>query len=202
MASTAPEAPPLEFWRSRYQSGQMGWDLGEASAPARELTARLAPGSRVFIPGCGLGYEALLLAAQGHAVCAVDFAPEAVERLRAQAVAQGVRLEVLHQDIFALPARYDGSFDAVLEQACLGALGPSRFAPYEQLAWRVLKPGGRLLGVFMEVQGLGPPPYSLPLPVVQRLFAPPRWQLAETRPVVPRNPKRPGPEYTVVFSRA
>lgn len=198
--STGNAAPDLEFWRTRYREGRMMWDLGEPSAPARMLAERyLAPRSRVFIPGCGRGHEALLLARQGHAVLAVDFAPEPVATLGQAARAEGLTLDLRQADVFTLPADLDGTCDAVLEQACLCAVGPTRYADYEALAWRLLKPNGRLLAVLMEVAGGHPPPFSIPPDTALALFCAPRWTLEALEPVRPRNPRRPGPEYTAVF---
>jgi len=194
------KAPDLEFWRTRYQESRTPWDLGEPSAPASGLAAgHLAPASRVFIPGCGRGHEVLLLARQGHAVLAVDFAPEAIAELRARAEAEGLAPDIRLLDIFAVPSDLDGTFDAVLDLACLVALGPTRFADYEALVWRLLKPGGKLLAVLMEVAGVRPPPFSISLATAQALFPPPRWRLAAHEPVQPRDPRRPGPETTAVF---
>ncbi len=194
------KAPDLEFWRTRYQESRTPWDLGEPSAPARKLAAdQLAPASRVFVPGCGRGHEVLLLARQGHAVLAVDFAPEPIAELRALAAGQGLAPDIRQADIFDLPSDLDGTFDAVLELACLVALGPTRFADYEALVWRLLKPGGKLLAVLMEVAGVRPPPFSISLAAAQALFAPPRWRLEAHEPVQPHDPRRPGPETTAVF---
>jgi len=200
--STGNPIPDLEFWRTRYREGRTRWDLGEPSAPARALTDRyLAPHSRVFIPGCGRGHEALLLARQGHAVLAVDFAPEPVAELGRAARAAGLTLDLRQADIFTLPHDLDGTCDAVLEQTCLCAVGPTRYADYEALVGRLLKPGGRLLAVLMEVPGDAPPPFSIPPGTARGLFAAPRWTLEAVEPVRPQDPRRPGPEYTAVFRK-
>jgi SAM-dependent methyltransferase len=192
--------PDLEFWRTRYREGRMMWDLGEPSAPARGLAERyLRPRSRVFIPGCGRGHEALLLARQGHSVLAVDFAPEPIAALGEAARAAGLTLDLRQADLFTLPADLDGTCDAVLEQACLCAVGPTRYADYEALAGRLLKPNGRLLAVLMEAALEHPPPFSIPPAAALALFCAPRWKLETLEPVRPQNPRRPGPEYTAVF---
>jgi hypothetical protein len=71
-------------------------------------------------------------------------------------------------------------------------VGPTRYRDYEALADRVLKPGGQLLAVLMEVTGREPPPFSIPPDTALGLFAPPRWTLTSIEPVVPTNPRRPG----------
>ncbi len=191
------------FWEVRWREGRTPWDLGRASAPARQLAQQyLAPPDAVIIPGCGRGHEALLLAEQGCRVTAVDFVAAPILALRQAAAARSLPVEAVQSDIFDLPAALNGRFAAVLEQTCLAALGPARFADYEALAYRLLKPGGRLLGVFMELSGINPPPFSCPREAMQALFAPPRWRLLQLQPVTPPQPARPGPEYTAVFQKA
>jgi methyl halide transferase len=196
-----PIVPDLEFWRTRYREERTNWDLGAPSAPARALCTKwLPPRSRVFIPGCGRGHEALWLAKEGHTVLAVDFAPEAVTSLTERARAEGITLDVRQADIFTLPRDLDGTMDAVLEQTCLCAVGPTRFTDYEALVGRVLRSGGRLLAVLMEVEGKDPPPFSIPPVTALGLFAAPRWKVeAKPESVQPQDPRRPGPEYTAVF---
>jgi methyl halide transferase len=195
-------SPGIEFWRSRYREGRTPWDLGGISPAAQALVARwFPPAGRVFIPGCGRGYEALHLAARGYAVTALDIAPEPLLDLRVQARVRGVALEVREGDMFALPAEYEGAFDVFLEQTCLCALDPARYADYEALAYRVLKPGGALLGVFMQVPFDDGPPFSNPPEQVFALFPRERWEREGPWPVQPPNPARPGPEYLARFRR-
>jgi SAM-dependent methyltransferase len=192
-------SPQVDFWRTRWREGRTPWDLGAASDPAKRLAERhlRAPGA-VFIPGCGRGHEAVYLAAQGHAVTAVDIVEEPIAELRQAAAARGLTIEALAQDLFAMPASRTGAFDAVLEQTCMAAIGPERFADYAALLHRLLKPGGKLLGVWMEV-AVKPPPFTCPPGVILKLFGAPLWTMEAFEPVLPHNPARPGPEYTVVF---
>jgi SAM-dependent methyltransferase len=192
----------LGFWNDRYASGVTPWDLGHVSEPVRVLVERYFPRQgRVLVPGCGRGYEVIYLAKLGFQVTAVDFADEAVRFLGELAQQSQVQPEILAQDIFLLPTLYNSSFDVLLEQTCFCAIDPSLRNDYEQLAHRVLRPGGRLLGVFMEFEEPREgPPYSTPPGLVQAQFPVSRWRLDHSEPL-PRNPKRPGPEFLAVFTR-
>lgn len=54
------------FWNSRYESGQTGWDIGEVSVPVREYADQLKDKTaRILIPGCGNAYEAAYLSSAG-----------------------------------------------------------------------------------------------------------------------------------------
>ena len=198
--SAAP--PQIEFWRGRYRTGRTPWDLGAVSAPVRTLVERwFPPSGRVFIPGCGRGHEALFLAERGYAVTALDLVPEPLAYLREQAAARALRLDIREGDLFALAAEEQARYDVWLEQTCLCALPPARFADYEALAQRLLKPGGQLLGVFMEVSCDEGPPYSTPPALVFALFPPQRWEREGPHAVQPQNPARPGPEFLARFIR-
>ena len=192
----------LGFWNDRYASGVTPWDLGDVSAAARVLVEKHFPRQgRVLVPGCGRGYEVVYLEKLGYRVTAVDFAGEAVRFLGELARQSQVQPEILQQDLFLLPTLYNSAFDVLLEQTCFCAIDPSLRNDYEQLAYRVLRPGGRLLGVFMEVdEPREGPPYSTPPDLVKAQFPVSRWRLDQTE-VLPKNPKRPGPEFLAVFTR-
>ncbi len=83
---------------------------------------------------------------------------EPLDYLRKSAWERHLDIEVLHHDIFELTPACDNAFDVFLEQTCLCSLDLSLYASYEALAHRTLKPGGQLLGVFMEVPWTGGPP--------------------------------------------
>ncbi len=194
--------PGKDFWEERYRDQHTPWDLGEASEPVKALVrGHFPPGGAVFLPGCGRGYEALHLARLGYRVTAVDWVAEPVRFLREAAAREGLEVEVLRQDMFALPESFAGRFDVFLEQTCLCALAPAQWPDYEALAFRLLRPAGRLLGVFMELEGEDGPPFDCPPEKVRALLSPPRWTF-EGMERIPSNPARPGPEYTARFTRS
>ena len=67
-------------------------------------------GVRVVELGCGLGVPALVAAARGARVTAVDWAHEAIELLRGNAARNDVTLDAVHADW----RDYDGRFDLTL----------------------------------------------------------------------------------------
>ena len=197
----ADSAPTIDFWRGRYRDDHTPWDLGAPSGPVLELLRNhFPPQGEVLIPGCGRGHEALYLAGRGYAVTAVDYVAEPLGFLRRAAEERGLKLELLEADIFALPQALDGRFDVFLEQTCLCAIAPAQWPAYEALARRMLKPGGRVLGVFMEMEGSGGPPFDCPPERVKALFDSPPWEF-EGMERQPDNPDRPGPEYTARFRK-
>lgn len=191
----------FSFWAGKYESGHTPWDLGQVSDPVLDLQRRHFPaGGDVLVPACGRGHEAVFLAGKGYRVTAVDFVAAPLGFLAEAAAAAEVEIEIVQEDVLALPQTFAARFDAILEQACLIALRPRLWPAYEAMAHRVLRPGGRLLGVFMEAEIDRPPPYSVSPRELKTLFPAGRWQAGGPWPQ-PRDPRRPGPEYTASFTK-
>ena len=91
--------------------------------------------------GCGTGFLALELAARGHRVTGIDFAPAMLAGARDKAAAQGLAVRFEQGDAEQLPYP-DGSFDLVISRHVLWTLPHPEAALDEWL--RVLRPGGRL----------------------------------------------------------
>jgi len=91
--------------------------------------------------GCGTGFLSLELAARGHRVTGVDFAPAMLAAARAKAAAQGLAARFDEADAEQLPYP-PGSFDLVVSRHVLWTLPHPEAAIDEWI--RVLRPGGRL----------------------------------------------------------
>ncbi|ORV15306.1 class I SAM-dependent methyltransferase [Mycobacterium celatum] len=127
------------------------WALGDYAAVATEVVAPLGPvlvqasgiraGDRVLDVAAGAGNVAIPAARAGADVVASDLCLELLERGRAIAQSQGVRLQWRAANAEALPFD-DDAFDAVL--SCIGVM----FAPHHQRAAdelvRVCRPGGTI----------------------------------------------------------
>jgi predicted nicotinamide N-methyase len=90
----------LPYWAELWPS---------ALSLARALPVDLA-GRTVVEVGCGLGIPALVAAAYGARVTAIDWAAEAAELLQANAQRNGLQLDVVTADWRS----FDGSFDLVI----------------------------------------------------------------------------------------
>jgi SAM-dependent methyltransferase len=171
-------------WEYLYQHGGDGWELARTPPPlARYLTSKLSlsSGQRVLVVGAGRGHEALLLAgaaqAVGAQVIAIDIAPTAVKTVQAAAAQAGLAavLQAVEIDLFL---RTDSgplapaSYDLIVEHCCFCAIEPSRRDEYVEQIARLLRPGGRFIGLFYCHSYPGGPPFGASIEELQARFAP------------------------------
>src|SRR5438552_5368804 len=94
--------------------------------------------------GCGTGFLSFELAARGHRVTGVDFAPEMLAEARRKAAERTVAVHFEQADAEHLPFPA-GSFDLAISRHVLWTLPHPEGAIDEWI--RVLRPGGRLVVV-------------------------------------------------------
>jgi citrate lyase subunit beta/citryl-CoA lyase len=213
-ADASAPGPSLAFWQERFESQRTPWDRGEANPALLRLLAEqvLATGSRVLVPGCGAGHEALAFAAAGMRVTAVDYAPAAVALTRARFEQANLPGTIVEADLLAWEAPRapeDGSegFDAIWDQACLCALHPDFWAIYARRLAGWLRPGGRLFLLAVQVEREGRregriegPPYHCDVNLVRALFPSSSWQWP--KPPYRRQPHPAGfSELEIVLTR-
>ena len=154
----AADVRTIDFWEQRYQEGRTRWDLGRPTPVFVRLleSGEAPPPGTVAALGCGTGHDVLLFARHGFEATGFDFAPSAIEAGAAAAKAAGLeaRARFEQTDIFDLPARYAGAFD------------------YIEVARRILKPGGRLIGDFFIGPSEDGPPFAATPEAIQRYLAP------------------------------
>jgi hypothetical protein len=161
-----------EFWEACYESEMDGWDIG-GPTPVFERLATEVPKGRICVIGCGRGYDAVTFAKAGFEVTAIDFAQTAVLASRENARKQEVEMTVLREDFFDLPDELHDQFDYVLEYTCFCAISPERRFEYDRVIWQLLKPKGKLLGLFFPLDkdvDEGGPPWGVNISELHALF--------------------------------
>ena len=157
MYHRATHAGEVEFWEKNWADGELEAALRFCEVdPLRPLFERYVPeGSRLLEGGCGRGQYVLFYDSRGVRVVGLDFAGEALRRLRSRAP----RARLCQADVAQLPFAQD-AFDAyysggVVEHFENGPL------PALREAYRVLRRGGVLLARVAIPQS--PPPAVTPL---------------------------------------
>lgn len=183
-------------WDQAYQENFTPWDKGQPSPALVEFFERHELTGRVLVPGCGVGHDVAFLVSRGLDAIGLDIAPTAIERAKARYPELAERFVL--GDLFELK----DSFDAVVEHTCLCALPPEWREKYREAVAGLLKPGGRLIGVFFINPEMDPgetgPPFGISEVELKALMAP-RFELVESYTPSAAYPGREGREMVAVF---
>jgi SAM-dependent methyltransferase len=212
-------------WEKIWLTGSDGGVLKEgsafdAAASSPALTAALAAGKlgelegkRVFVPGCGRGYD-LVTFVQSGAMAAVglELAPTAVASAQAYldtALSGDARSKasVAQGDFFRWSDAEHGAFDAGYDYTFLVALSPEMRPDWAQAWARMLRPGGVLATLIFPVdpeRESGPPWPVTPdlykgLLLTDNLF---KLRSLEAVPEAQSHPGRGGKEWMAVWERS
>lgn len=161
-----------QFWEDIYLENDTGWDLKGVTPFFDSISNELIQG-KVCILGCGRGYDAIMFAEKGFDVTAVDFAPTPISELNKLAIQKSVIITTVQDDIFSLVEKFPDTFDYVIEQTCFCAIDPNRRKEYEILVRTILKPGGKLVGLWFPLdksQEEGGPPFGTTIYEVKSIF--------------------------------
>ena len=161
-----------QFWEDIYLEDDAGWDLGRPTPVFESIAESLSPG-KLCIIGCGRGYDAIMFAQKGFDVTAVDFASSAIQAVQKLANEADVPVNTVEADIFSLTTKSTNTFEYIIEQTCFCAINPNRRKDYEQLVRKILKPGGKLIGLWFPLDKLvtdDGPPWGTTIDQVKSLF--------------------------------
>lgn len=152
-----------ESWERIYQEGKPGWDVGQVTPAIKglydEYKADWFKPGHMIVPGCGFGHEVEFFLKEGFQVTAIDFAPSAINALKAR-LAQNSNLTILEADMFTLKSDDLPMADFILEHTCFCAIPIINRNKYVSFIDQFLKPKGIFLGLFYKFnaeEGSGPP---------------------------------------------
>ncbi len=161
----------VAFWNERWEKGETGWDMGQASPPITTYMLQYDnKDAAILIPGCGNAYEAAWLADHGFTnISVMDIAPKAVEKLREKFL-NIPQIKILCEDFF----QHQGKYDLMLEQTFFCAHLPQRRKEYARVAASVLNEKGKLVGILFNTNFEKPgPPFGGSIAEYQSIFEPP-----------------------------
>jgi SAM-dependent methyltransferase len=157
MKKSTDSAVPA-FWNQRYASGETPWILHKIPATLRSFLKRIRTTGSVLVPGCGTDYSVVkAFADAGFEVTAIDFSPVALAETK-KALGK-FDVKIIRADFFK--SDFGRRFDFVYERTFLCAMHPRRWARYAKRTAELLRPGGRLIGVFFYGIEPEPPPYPI-----------------------------------------
>jgi SAM-dependent methyltransferase len=144
------------YWTDRYRLGRTGWDIGFASPPLLQYLDQIENKElALLIPGAGNAYEVEYAFNQGFQnVVLLDISREPIQKFKEK------NPDFPHEQI-VLTNFFDhqGQYDLILEQTFFCALDPRLRPQYVSKIKSLLKPGGKLVGVWFdrEFDFEGPP---------------------------------------------
>jgi SAM-dependent methyltransferase len=188
-------------WLDAWRAGRTPWDAGKSPPALRSLVARdLVPAGRVFVPGCGSGYDLATLAREDREVVGLDLselARASFERTRS-ALPGTVRYEV--GDFFTFD---DGRpFDFVWDYTFFCALDPSQRDAWATVMKRLLLPGATLATLIFPyeepISDREGPPWPINTGLVRRTLGD-AFELLEAAEVDESHPGREGREVLALW---
>jgi len=197
------EVDHSQFWEDIYLENDTGWDLKGVTPVFDSISNELIKG-KVCIVGCGRGYDAIMFAKKGFDVTAVDFAPTPISELNKLAIEKSVTITTVQDDIFSLVGKYPDTFDYVIEQTCFCAIHPNRRKEYEILVRTILKPGGKLVGLWFPLdksQEEGGPPWGTTIDEVKSTFNS-GWKIEKEEFPSQSVEPRKGREKLIIFKKS
>jgi cyclopropane fatty-acyl-phospholipid synthase-like methyltransferase len=165
-------------WYEKWYSGKekvFAWNIGRPHRGLVEILdeGRLKPG-RVLVPGCGFGYDAILLAESGFDVVAFDFSENVIRKAELKLKNAGKlkgRLSFEVEDIHNLPDSYKNAFDYVVEIGNFQAMSVKERREYVRIMTAVLAQGGRSIVICKKYPPLTPGPKGIKRSSLKKYFS-------------------------------
>ena len=143
------EVSEEQYWTTRYDEDNTGWDIGAASTPLKTYIDQLTNKElSILIPGAGRAYEAEYLYKQGyHKVHVLDISEKPLMALK-QRIPEFPDDQLLQEDFFQL----QGQYELILEQTFFCSFLPSKKNRqlYAAKMSELLSPGGKLVGLWFH----------------------------------------------------
>ncbi|MFT4666144.1 MAG: SAM-dependent methyltransferase [Polaribacter sp.] len=139
-----------QYWSKRYVDESTGWDLGLVSVPIRAYADQLQDKNiKILIPGAGNAYEAEYLYRSGFInTNIVDISTIPLQNFK-ERVPSFPADQIILGDFFEL----QGQFDLIIEQTFYCSFPPidNNRAQYVQQMHKLLKPNGKLVGLWFNI---------------------------------------------------
>jgi SAM-dependent methyltransferase len=184
-----------QFWENRWLDNNIGWDLGEVSPPIKSYINQLEDKTiKILIPGCGNAYEAEYLLAKGfNNVFIVEISKTAIKTFKNRCPQFSID-NIIEDDFFKIC----GQYDLIIEQTLFCALEPIFRKNYVEQMTKLLKPGGKLVGLLFNRYFSEGPPFGGDFELYKILFSE-DFKLETLKPCYNSIEPRQGTELFVKF---
>ena len=167
----------LDFWETRYIQKNTPWDIGQPSPAFVEYFSNNKTNkSKIAVLGCGRGHDAFFLSENKNLeIYGFDFSKSAMDfcnQLKEENKINNIHFYEV--DIFDLvrDKKWSEYFDCVIEHTTLCAIKPRLRSNYVSLVNYLLKPEGKLVGMFcIRPLELGGPPFGSTVDEIRELFS-------------------------------
>jgi len=159
-----------DYWNSKWQRHETGWDIGHVSTPIKEYIDQLHnKNSKILIPGAGNAYEGEYLYRSGFRnVYLLDYSEIPFENLLKRCP-DFPKEHLINQNFFD----HSGTYDLILEQTFFSAIHPKDREKYVKKNYKLLKDGGSLVGLLFGIDFGNPhPPFGGDEAIYRNLFSP------------------------------
>lgn len=141
------------------------------------LASDLIPEGRALVPGCGRGYDAVVLASPNREVFGLDIAAPAVaaanEYLASSDSSYKDKVHFVQASFFDLPSDPSNQFDFIYDYTFLCALDLEIRGQWAQKMAELVKPGGVLVTLIYPIcDKPDGPPFKVSTEVVRDLLEP------------------------------
>ncbi|WP_179352417.1 methyltransferase domain-containing protein [Winogradskyella vidalii] len=192
------------YWESRYKHHKIGWDIGYISTPLKTYIDQLKDTSlKILIPGAGNSYEAEYLWNKGFKnVHILDFAQQPLDNFKARVI-DFPKSQLINTNFFDLKfGDLNNQYDIIFEQTFFCALHPSLRTSYVNQVHKLLKPKGKLVGLFFNfnLTKEGPPFGGSKAEYISRFKT--KFNLKILEPSINSIKERQGKELFFIFENA
>lgn len=160
---------PPEYWDKFFKEGKIGWDIGYVSTPLKEYFDQIGDKRiKILVPGAGNGWEVEYLFRSGFSeTYMLDISKEAINSFKKR-FPDFPDNNIFNEDFF----KHNGKYDLIVEQTFFSSLPRTLRADYVENMHRLLKPGGKLVGLLFNHEfGLDKPPFGGSVEEYRELFA-------------------------------
>jgi len=161
-------------WDNMYETNNDKWDIGITNPAFIESEKLIKRHSKILVPGCGRGHDAIYLASKNHSVTALDFSKCATSHISKALINDSININIYNQDFFTFDNRSNINYDYIFEYTFFCAIEPTRRLEYVKKCYNLLQPKGKMIAVFLPIvinETDDSPPFKVTPDEIRLLFS-------------------------------